>query len=346
MTAPANALPPGWWLPFAMAALAWNLMAVLGALASHADASHAAVHPSFALTLLGFVLQYLPLSLLSLILARHAQGKPSTAWFVALLVCVPLLATWQGALDGAMRGRDLGSPWTMLAQQSLLTWWFDFLLLLITFGAHLAYRTWRHTHWQTLAGQRAQQDNLALRLRLLQGQLEPYFLASSLAGIGQLIRSGQREQATRALVRLSDLLRHALRSSRADWQSMADEIQFLRDYIALHGLCHEAGAPVDWQLDPCDWTDYRCPPLLLFPIIEQAASTAPQPISIAIGRSGGQLHIKVRCAQLTGRGAADMLAALRARLAMLFADAAALEVGHEGALTQIRLAYPEAQHAH
>lgn len=322
--------PVPWWTPFAAAALAWNLVALLGALASHGDAQQGATHPPFLPTLLHFVLLYLPLSVLSLMLARCLPASPRQL-AVTSLAFLPLLAVWQSAISGVP-----------LARQSALAWWFDALLLAIAMGGHLAYHNWRRAHEQTLARQRAQQENLALRLRLLQGQLEPYFLAGSLAGIGKLVRSERRDQATSALVRLSDLLRYALRSSRSDWQSMADEVQFLRDYIALQCLCHDTELPVHWQLGQDDWSGYRCPPLLLFPLVDQAVRAAlvhVHPIAIGMRRDADYLRSEVRF-----QGSAHAMPELRARLAMLFSGAARLEIQQQGGRTCICLAYPVTHH--
>lgn len=351
------ARPSGWQPAFAAAALLWNLMALLGALANYGDARLASTHATFGMTLLRFVLQQLPLTALSLILAlgfhRVELKRPlffrlALAYLGALLVFVPLLCAWQSAMDVLLRGKALAAPLALLARQSALTWWFDALMLSIAFGAHMAYSAWRHAHAETLAWQCTRQANLALRLRLLQGQLEPYFLASALAGIGKLNRSGQRALATRALARLSDLLRYALRASRSDWQSVADEVQFLRDYVDLQCLCHDAGPLVQWRLEQCDWSDYRCPPLLLFPMIEQAldacrhARMPSLPVTIEIVRQvlAGAERVRVDVCFPHGTGRGEALADMRVRLAMLFDGAARLDTQVDGGVTRIRLAYP------
>lgn len=349
------ACPSGWWPPFAAAALLWNLIALLGALASHGDAQHAAASASFVLTLLRFALRHLPLTVLSLVLAlgfyRAERQRPRfaqlmLAYLGALLVCVPLLCIWQSATDSVFSGKALATPLVLLKRQNALSWWFDALLLSVAFGAHMAYSTWRHAQTQTQARQRAQQGNLALRLRLLQGQLEPQFLSSALAGIGQLIRTEQREHATRALARLSDLLRYALRASQSDWQSVADEVQFMRDYVEMQCLCHGMAAPVQWQLEACDWADYRCPPLLLFPMLEQALGAclagATPSITVSIARGAAQVRVDVRYAH--GAGADQALAGMRERLAMLYGDGATLDTKDDGDVSHLRLAYPVSPH--
>lgn len=347
---------PGWAGPFAAAALAWNLIAVLGALAEYGDSQNAATHASLPGTLLHFMLQYLPLTVLSLVLARGfyrtGADRPHPArmlgaYLATLIVFVPLLGSWQSVVSHLF-GKAWISPLVALTQQALLTWWFYALVLTVAFGAHLAYSTWRHAHGQTLAWQQAQQINLSLRLRLLQGQLEPHFLAGSLAGIAKLIHARQRSHATRALARLSDLLRYALRASQSDWQSVADEIQFLRDYVELHNLCHGSALALEWHLAACDWAGYRCPPLLLFPMLELALAGGDPPRGIAIGIAiaqapgGEQVQVEVRYPH--GSGSGEALAGMRERLAMLYGGAATLQASIDGHRAELRLAYPAVQH--
>ncbi|MQA23363.1 histidine kinase [Rugamonas rivuli] len=351
------ASPPGWLPPWAAAVLAWNLLAVLGALASYGDARHAVVPAAFAATLLRFVVVHLPLSAVSLVLAvgfdragfrRQQLSQLLLAYGAVLLVFLPLLSIWHSAINNLFSGRPLAALPVLLGQQSVLSWWFDALVLTLAFGAHLAYGAWRHGQAQALAWQLARQGNLALRLRLLQGQLEPYFLSSALAGIGQLNREGLREQATRALVRLSGLLRYALRASRSDWQSVADEIEFLRDYVDLQRLCHGAGLAVQWQLGDADWADYRCPPLLLFPMLERALATQPQRLAVHIvtQRADGGPWVLAEVSYAGGAHSArsDALAALAERLAMLYGDAATLASQTDGDTIHIRLSYPVSLH--
>lgn len=355
---PSHAKPHAWLPPFAAAALAWNLLALSGALASYGDAQqHGAVHPSFALTLLRFVAQHLPLMALSLVLAvgfyRAQRRAPQLArllpaYLGVLALGVPLLCIWQSAINGVFSGKGLASPLALLKQQGALSWWFQALLLTLAFCAHLAYGAWRHAHAQALAWQLAQQANLALRLRLLQGQLEPYLLSGALAGIARLNRHGLREPATRALARLSDLLRYALRASRSDWQSVADEVRFLRDYVDLQRICRDAGLDVAWQLEAIDWSGYRCPPLLLLPLLEQALEAAPPRLTVRIALqptdAGSLVLVELSYPHGARAGGGAALAALETRLALQYGGAATLALQAEGELTHIRLAYPVARH--
>lgn len=356
---PSNAEPYAWLPPFAAAALAWNLLALSGALATYGDAQqHPALHASFLVTLLRFAAQHLPLTALSLVLAIgfcRAERRPPPpgllllVYLGTLLLALPLLCIWLSTVNRLFSGRELAAPMVLLRQQGALTWWFEALLLTLAFGAHLAYSAWRHAHAQAMAWQLTQQGNLALRLRLLQGQLEPYVLAGALAGVARLNRKGLREQATRALARLSDLLRYALRASREDWQSVADEVRFLRDYVDMRRICHDADLQVAWQLEPGDWSRYSCPPLLLLPMLEQALSASPQRLTVRIGRqpavAGGLVLVEVSYPHGAGAstGRSPVLAAMAERVGMQFGGAATLAMQADCDLTYVRLAYP-AQH--
>ena len=334
---------------------------MLGALARYGDAQHDAVHDSLPMALLRMALLYLPLIVLSLAMALAVHGgqaqRPRSAHWLyayggALLMFIPFLGCWDAALDSVFSGHGMPSPGVLFERQTALAWWFNFLLLTVAFGGHLAYGALRHAHAQTLASEHTHQRNLALRLRLLQGQLEPYFLSSSLAGIGKLIRTEQREHATRALARLSDLLRYAIRSSQSDWQSVADELQFLRDYVDMQCLCHGNHLAVAWNLEQCDWADYRCPPLLLFPLLDQAmlacmaggAAAHRVTVNVVRAREAGAARVQVQVSHPCSRDNADALADLRHRLVLLYGGAAALSIHSDGELCCLELAYPVARH--
>lgn len=353
--------PPGWALPFLAAALAWNAMAVLGALAQYGDAQHAGIHSSFPMTLLRLVLLYLPLTLLSLMLtlglhSAEPQRLRLSHWLYTyggtLLIFVPALGLWQAVIGAVFAGKPVSPPLRLLEHQPILTWWFDALLATVAFGAHLAYVAMRHAHAQSVASEQTRQGNLSLRLRLLQSQLEPYFLSSSLAGIGKLIRAEQRQHAARALARLSDLLRYAIRASQSDWKSVADEVQFMRDYIDVQSVCHGTHVSVAWQIEQCDWADYRCPPLLLFPLLDQAmlscmAGGIVSPrmtVSVVRAREAAAAQVQVCVCHPRGIGIPEALADLRERLAMLYDGEATLGVTHDGDLSRIELAYPISCH--
>ncbi len=124
-----------------------------------------------------------------------------------------------------------------------------------------------------------------LRLKALQAQLDPHFLFNSMSLIGSLVRS-QPDKARSAVQYLSEVYRYVLDSSRRDFVSVADEINFLRAYLDIEQLRFESRVKVTFQL--CnDLEKLFIPPMLLQPLVENAIKHGLSPKI-----EGGNLLIK------------------------------------------------------
>jgi two-component system, LytTR family, sensor kinase len=71
------------------------------------------------------------------------------------------------------------------------------------------------------------------RLAALQAQLNPHFLFNSLNTIAVLVRDGDTATATRVVEQLSDVLRATLNRSLDNEVSLGDEIELVRQYLAV-----------------------------------------------------------------------------------------------------------------
>lgn len=71
------------------------------------------------------------------------------------------------------------------------------------------------------------------RLSSLQAQLNPHFLFNSLNTIAVLTRDGDATAATRVIEQLSEVLRRTLGRSEASEVSLADEMDLVRQYLAV-----------------------------------------------------------------------------------------------------------------
>ncbi|MFZ6743282.1 histidine kinase [Undibacterium sp. JH2W] len=158
----------------------------------------------------------------------------------------------------------------LLNDMSAMGWWLLGFQASVAYFMQVAVTFWRRSHEQAKRTQELRQKNLMLRLSLMQCQLEPYFLLSSLDGIGNLIRVADRSLATTALARLSDLLRYVLRSTGSEKPTMADEIGFAKAYLSLQELRYGQQLQVKWMLSDHDWSAITCPALLLHAFLEQA----------------------------------------------------------------------------
>jgi signal transduction histidine kinase len=71
------------------------------------------------------------------------------------------------------------------------------------------------------------------KLSALQAQLNPHFLFNSLNTIAVLVRDGDTPRATRVIEQLSDVLRSTLGRSRENEVTLDDELELVRQYLAV-----------------------------------------------------------------------------------------------------------------
>ncbi|MBS1797120.1 MAG: histidine kinase [Acidobacteria bacterium] len=106
------------------------------------------------------------------------------------------------------------------------------------------------------------------RLDALRMQLQPHFLFNTLNSIAVLMREDVAA-ADRMLVRLSELLRVALKSESVREVALRDELEFLRAYLEIEQVRFEDRLTVDFGIE-AETLDARIPNLLLQPLVENA----------------------------------------------------------------------------
>ncbi len=173
--------------------------------------------------------------------------------------------------------------------------------------------TWTTFTFVTISGvriwqlQRAREtDNLSLRLELeqqrlaaLRGQLEPHFLFNALNAVSALVRMDDKGATLSAISRLSGLLRYAQAASSRDWVTLAEELQFVRDYLALQSMRYGERLSVAIEGDSGTVLAADCPPLLLQPLVENAlrhdldCHDGAGDIRLRFAERGGMLHVHV-----------------------------------------------------
>jgi two-component system sensor histidine kinase AlgZ len=157
------------------------------------------------------------------------------------------------------------------------TWFFEFTWFTGSFTVVVAILNWHIGQARNAELQQTQsaflQLDLALeqqRLRSLKQQLEPHFIFNALNAISALVRTNEQSVALAGIHRLSELLRYALMASSRDWVSFHDEIEFIRDYLALQQLRYGARLEINITIDEPTILNGDCLPLLLQPLIENA----------------------------------------------------------------------------
>jgi two-component system, LytTR family, sensor histidine kinase AlgZ len=300
-----------------------------------------------------------PLVVFSAVLAvlfdRQSQlltqpARLALAFVGALAVFVPVNAVHAALCSLWLNDKPLSGWPQQLARQPLSATWTDLMLASGAFAAQVAFTSWRQRTTREQQWRQSQSDNFRLRLQLLQGQLEPHFLFNALNSVSSLVRAGERSTALAALAQVSDLLRYALRASRARSVSLADELGFVRDYLAVQALRHGQRLQLAWSCPTEPLDDLACPPLLLQPLIENAvrhgleAREGACTIHLRVERLAAarlRVHIDNPCdedAELPGHGLG--LAATRERLSLLYGERAQLFTEQRDGRFAVTLEWP------
>jgi hypothetical protein len=177
-------------------------------------------------------------------------------------------------------------------------------------------------------------------LELLRAQLEPHFLFNALNSIAGLVRGARAEEATRALARLSELLRYVLEASRQERVPVAWEVQFVESYLELQQA--RFGERMQFHIhQDAGVRGHEVPPLLLQPLIENAVvhgvagSREPARIDVRIGAADGQLRLDVESTRDPGALEAEArggvgLRNTRERLERIYGGDFRFEAGPDG----------------
>lgn len=174
----------------------------------------------------------------------------------------------------------------------------------------------RNRELSSILEERLQRLN-QVRLRLLQGQVNPHFLYNTLASINWMVleKLPDDNEISDALCSLSELLRDRLKNT--GFISLEEELKQVERYVTLQKLCFADALELTYA--PEDGVD-QCaiPAMLIQTLVENAVKhgldkTSDSTLHIRIGarRMEEQLHI---CVEDDGRGIspADLLALQRA----------------------------------
>jgi hypothetical protein len=219
---------------------------------------------------------------------RHAGAGPRAAGHV--LGAAIFVVLWQG-LDFAVAAALFGRPHARATFEQGVVWrgaWGLVVYAALAFGFGSVLLA-RRAHAQALRAAQAEGALVRAELAAVQGKLNPHFLFNTLNSLLLLTRRDPA-RAEAALLGFSRLMRYVLDSTRqgGDRVALADELAFVRDYLALEQLRLGERLRVRWDLDPA--ADRReVPPLTLQPLVENAVvhGIAPQ-------LEGGRLTISSR----------------------------------------------------
>ena len=123
-------------------------------------------------------------------------------------------------------------------------------------------------------------------LRTLRHQLTPHFLCNTLNGISTLVGEGHSQEARRMIARLGDFLRATLDGAGSLEVSLAQEINYLEQYLAIEQARLSERLGVEITVAP-EVLNASVPNLLLQPLVENAVQHGVAPFA-----GGGDVRIR------------------------------------------------------
>ncbi len=116
----------------------------------------------------------------------------------------------------------------------------------------------------------AEKENLSTELKFLRSQYNPHFLFNTINSIFVLIHKDQ-ELASTSLAKFSDLLRYQLYQCNEPQIELAQEINYLKNYIELETLRQDlTNLDLQVSVDSSNTLGYLIAPFLLMPFVENA----------------------------------------------------------------------------
>jgi two-component system LytT family sensor kinase len=155
-----------------------------------------------------------------------------------------------------------------LARSAMINVDYGFLLYWLVLLIGQAFDYVRSLDQAQLRQAELQEQLTAAQLQALRMQMHPHFLFNALNSIAELIHESP-DAAEQMVNGLGDLLRIYLRSGETQEIPLAQEIDFLRRYLAIQQVRFEDRLTVDIELEP-GTADAIVPSLILQPLVENA----------------------------------------------------------------------------
>lgn len=156
------------------------------------------------------------------------------------------------------------------------TWWFrlvNTLLFFIIIGFFIRFRV-NQIHQKTAREKEKleiEKHLLSLEQKALQLQMNPHFIFNALNSIQSLISQKDEKMARYQLAKFSKLMRSILENSRSQLITLEDEIQTLRNYLAIEKSSR--GNTFDFEITTLleiETEELMIPPMMLQPFVENA----------------------------------------------------------------------------
>lgn len=290
---------------------------------------------------------------------RWPIARPHLARRALLHAAISLVfcAAWAGT-GTLLKVALLGVPpegWLLpFVSWTFITLPFGVSVYLAVVGIEHAIRYFVEARDREIQMARLSEQLSGARFAALQAQLNPHFLFNTLNTIAVLVRDGDRAGASRMVEQLSDVLRRTLNRGRANEVPLDEELELVRQYLAIEQARFPDRLRADIDADPALGAA-AIPSFAVQHLVENAirhgiaGSAAGGRVRVSASRDGGSLVVAVSDDgpgfDVTALPERHGLANTRDRLQALYGRAGALTLESRpagGTVATLRVPYHEA----
>ena len=178
-----------------------------------------------------------------------------------------------------------------------------------------------------------------LELKTIKAQMNPHFIFNALNSIRALIDENPQRART-AITELSNILRSSMQTEKAETVSLENELNIVKDYLALELIRFEERLSVKYDIDP-DTLELQVPPMMLQTLVENAIKHGISRIimggfvNIQSTINGSQHIITIENTGqiIDDKGKGFGLQSTRQRLSLLFGSKASFEIRNKDGQT-------------
>ncbi len=266
---------------------------------------------------------------------------------ILVLVCAVVLGSAWTALEAAYNyvSNSGFNRNNYLARSPRIT--LDYAMTLTAWSAtYLGIKNW--LAWQKERENVLQANFLAdkAQLEVLRYQLNPHFLFNALNSIRASVDE-DKNRAKQMITQLSEFLRHTLASAEKKEILLFEEIDAVKNYLAIEKIRFEDKLEIEYDIDE-KANEFLVPCLLLNPLVENAIKhgllTSPKPLRIKISAKTIEESLFLEVAN-TGtldnihdsNGTKIGLKNVRERLEKLYGEKGVFELKQDGDFVKARI---------
>lgn len=150
-------------------------------------------------------------------------------------------------------------------------WWdliFGFLLIALWLAIYMGWHFVQRNQKDKLDKVQLEKTVKELELRTIKSHINPHFIFNSLNSIRALVEENP-ERARQAITELSNILRSSLQMEKLETISLENELNIVKNYLALEQIRFEERLRVNFEIDE-NTLQQQVPPMMLQTLVENA----------------------------------------------------------------------------